>query len=118
VTGISAYDIPAPDLPEARCTNISTDWFYLLDGESNHPDDILYLVRGLCNACPVQKKCLQHGVEYETHGIWGGLTAAERTTLAVMLNMTISSTRRKSMVTRKYLNKIMEQMKIDWSWFA
>lgn len=37
----------------------------------------------ICNSCPVQKRCLEHAMETdEAHGVWGGLTPAQRRMLA------------------------------------
>jgi WhiB family redox-sensing transcriptional regulator len=35
--------------------------------------------KAVCRACPVREACLDHALRYdERHGIWGGLTDAER----------------------------------------
>jgi WhiB family transcriptional regulator, redox-sensing transcriptional regulator len=36
----------------------------------------------ICHRCPIQQACLQHALDAdERHGIWGGLTEAERRAL-------------------------------------
>jgi WhiB family redox-sensing transcriptional regulator len=35
--------------------------------------------RDVCNACPVRQQCLSEALDRnESHGMWGGMTAAER----------------------------------------
>lgn len=44
------------------------------------------VAREICDACPVQKPCLDNAMRVENgwirYGIWGGLTALERAELA------------------------------------
>jgi WhiB family redox-sensing transcriptional regulator len=35
----------------------------------------------VCHTCPVLAICRAHAIQNEPHGIWGGLTEAERTAL-------------------------------------
>lgn len=35
----------------------------------------------VCRHCPVVQDCLAHALHSEAHGVWGGLTAAEREAL-------------------------------------
>ncbi|PRY54697.1 WhiB family redox-sensing transcriptional regulator [Knoellia remsis] len=32
----------------------------------------------ICQRCPVIQECLEHALQTEAHGIWGGTTPAER----------------------------------------
>lgn len=32
----------------------------------------------ICNRCPVQRECLQHAVDHEPYGIWGGSYERDR----------------------------------------
>jgi hypothetical protein len=38
----------------------------------------LRLAKELCSICIHRLECAEWGITYERHGIWGGLTAAER----------------------------------------
>jgi hypothetical protein len=31
-----------------------------------------------CHSCPLEEKCLEYALHYESHGIWGGMTERER----------------------------------------
>lgn len=42
------------------------------DGESANQ------AKSLCFSCPVQAQCAIYAIQYETAGVWGGLTAVER----------------------------------------
>lgn len=57
----------------ALCAEVDTDLFYPEKGGST-----LYPKR-VCAACPVRAQCLDDALERdEPHGIWGGLSPAER----------------------------------------
>lgn len=32
----------------------------------------------ICAACPVRPECLEHGLRYERHGVWGGTSERQR----------------------------------------
>lgn len=43
----------------------------------------LQYVRRLCTPCPVRAECLAFALEHHiAHGVWGGMTTAERVRLA------------------------------------
>lgn len=50
-----------------------------------HPD--VLAAKQVCNACPVQRECLQHGIVFEPYGVWGGLTELERDVFRVSMGM-------------------------------
>lgn len=61
-----------PDWEQALCNNFDPDlWF-----EPDHERE----VAKVCQGCPVKTMCLQVGLT-EQHGVWGGLTPAERKAL-------------------------------------
>lgn len=35
----------------------------------------------ICAGCPIREACLEHSLEWASDGIWGGLTAEERSVL-------------------------------------
>jgi len=62
---------------EAACSSPTVDTSWWFPERSGRP----YLERALryCNVCPVKQECLEYALESkEAHGIWGGLTDAER----------------------------------------
>lgn len=59
----------------SRCRGLGTDLFF--PGENSEGDN--EVAKALCAQCPVVKECLRHAlINHEQHGIWGGLTLAER----------------------------------------
>lgn len=42
----------------------------------DNPDTVPAEVRALCSTCPVREDCLEHGLEFEPYGIWGGTSEA------------------------------------------
>lgn len=34
--------------------------------------------KSLCAGCPIQKECLDYGIKWEVHGIWGGVAGRDR----------------------------------------
>lgn len=34
--------------------------------------------KNICSTCPVLEQCIGYALHYESHGIWGGTTEAER----------------------------------------
>jgi WhiB family redox-sensing transcriptional regulator len=62
---------------EARCKGLPADWFYDDNyANSNNADAIK-----MCEGCPVKEPCKDWAIKYEEHGVWGGLTPAQRRTL-------------------------------------
>jgi WhiB family redox-sensing transcriptional regulator len=58
---------------EANCLGTDPDLFYPERGAT--PD----AAKAVCKGCVVRSECLYHALKVgEHHGIWGGLTAAER----------------------------------------
>lgn len=64
------YSPPCENFPDA----------YFADG--GH-DETNRLAKMACATCPVLNLCAAYGMRWETHGIWGGLTAGERRRLRV-----------------------------------
>jgi len=59
----------------AACRGMPTALFF---PEPGHADpDVVTEAKSVCARCPVRRRCLTVGL-HEEHGIWGGLTAAER----------------------------------------
>jgi WhiB family redox-sensing transcriptional regulator len=74
---LAAYDPPPAD-PHAwralaACRGIETDEFY-----PDSPSELTVVAAQTCTGCLVRTDCLMWGVEHEDHGIWGGLTEAQR----------------------------------------
>lgn len=59
----------------AACNGTDPEaWFPL---KSTHPR-IIRALKQICHECPVRAECLNHALEHDEHGIWGGLTDLER----------------------------------------
>lgn len=57
------------------CTNYPDAFFPEQDGTSM--SEVRWAIQ-MCNECPVRQQCLEYGIRWETHGIWGGLTPKQR----------------------------------------
>lgn len=57
----------------AACKDMGNDLFYPNKGETQK----ILAAKKVCAECPVQKECLEMGLE-ENYGVWGGLTELER----------------------------------------
>lgn len=55
----------------------SPSWMWFADADSAAPRAAL----AICHTCPVREKCLDHALEFEPYGIWGGMTQRQLTTL-------------------------------------
>lgn len=72
------------DLRGAVCAGVDTDLFYP-DSEEIGAEAAEWAERRakmICAGCPVRTACLELAMErFEKHGVFGGMTAAERTAL-------------------------------------
>ena len=60
----------------AACKNETSESFFV-----DEDDELgVFAAKKICNGCPVIEPCLDMGMKLR-HGIWGGLTAAERSML-------------------------------------
>jgi hypothetical protein len=48
---------------KAACAGMGVQHFFDVDGAP-----------GVCQQCPVRIDCLEHGLNHERFGVWGGLT--------------------------------------------
>jgi WhiB family redox-sensing transcriptional regulator len=63
-------------LDQANCQGTDTNEFYPDKGGDST------IARKICQRCPVRLKCLQAALDRrEKHGIWGGLSEHQRTSL-------------------------------------
>ena len=69
---------------DASCKEIGHQPFYPNDRNELPQKDSLIKV---CNACPVQQECLNHAVNYERYGFWGGKTQGEIRQLRIKHNI-------------------------------
>jgi Transcription factor WhiB len=67
-------------MAEANCIG-QTDLFY----SGTTSDD--RLAKQICRRCEVQQECLDEALKKEESGIWGGLTARERTRYSIRVSM-------------------------------
>lgn len=64
----------------ARCREEDPAVFYGVDGEHRRTKrERQQYAKAICAQCTVVTECLRHAVKFqEQHGVWGGLTEAER----------------------------------------
>lgn len=66
-------------MTEGLCTQTDPEVFYPRPGEAR----AVQTAKRICYDCPIQMRCLTFALDQrERHGIWGGLTPAERSRLA------------------------------------
>jgi len=70
--------VKGTDWDKANCRGMNTEIFYLEERDLKYKDLDNETVRKICFTCPIQKDCLQAGLD-EEFGIWGGFTRRERT---------------------------------------
>lgn len=81
-----------PDLSEALCREVGTEFFYT--SEDNQTDTSIYsFARKICAGCRVREACLEWGVKHEEHGMWGGLTPRERQAIRKSRNIILEQIR-------------------------
>ena len=67
---------PEPWMDNALCAQTDPEAFFPEKGESARP------ARLICHRCAVQGACREYAIEQGfRHGIWGGMSDRERTTL-------------------------------------
>jgi WhiB family redox-sensing transcriptional regulator len=65
-----------PWMDDASCASVGGDLFFPETGGD------VYAPKRVCAACGVRAQCLQYALDHgERFGVWGGLTANERTLL-------------------------------------
>jgi Transcription factor WhiB len=53
------------------CFNSGLDFYSPAMGD-------VHLCKAFCHGCPLEEKCLDYALRFESHGIWGGMTERER----------------------------------------
>jgi WhiB family redox-sensing transcriptional regulator len=59
-------------MDSALCAQADPDAWFPEPGQRND------VPKAICSRCPVQQECLDHAIENDEMGIWGGMTEAER----------------------------------------
>ncbi|MEV7805059.1 WhiB family transcriptional regulator [Microbispora sp. NPDC088329] len=69
-----ADPVPYPPVEMARpaCRSMDPEMFFPLSGMSTAAP------RAVCASCSVRAECLEYGLAYDVHGIWGGTSYPER----------------------------------------
>lgn len=68
------YVFDRPDwYDDAECRGYPTNLWYPGDKQSISPK-----AKKICARCPVQNECLEHGIENEFYGVWGGMSLRQR----------------------------------------
>ena len=73
----SITKIIVPSFENALCINTPPEWFYEED-RVNPQQQVVELARSVCVSCTERVRCLEWAMENEKYGMWGGLTANER----------------------------------------
>lgn len=69
------------------CTN-DPDGFF----PDTHRPNISESIKQACAECPIRLQCGEYGIFWEpNHGVWGGLSAAERRKMRVKMGVTTSA---------------------------
>lgn len=76
------------------CAEIGVEIFYLKDRDELAPAERTNagdydLAKNICNKCEHINQCADWGVKNEVHGVWGGMTPAERKKLRNKLRITL-----------------------------
>lgn len=75
--------IPSPNLRGGACAEgQDPDLWFIPDNYADFQPYVLETIRKICATCPIALSCARHGVKYEVHGVWGGMTVQERSTLS------------------------------------
>lgn len=77
--------LPVPNLDtyawqaEGSCRGMDTELFYAAPGERGpRRTRREEAAKEVCAGCPVKTLCLEHALTFESFGVWGGTTEAER----------------------------------------
>ena len=63
-----------PDMDDAACHGLPTEWFYPDDGAVAGYEE----AKVICASCPIKEKCAEWALGAEEHGFWGGLSSRAR----------------------------------------
>ena len=61
---------------EPVCRNYP-DAFFPNKGSNGLRAELIW-AKQTCGECPIRALCAEYGMKWESHGIWGGLTAEDR----------------------------------------
>jgi WhiB family redox-sensing transcriptional regulator len=64
--------------PQAACKKAPTDLFITLGDADDEPYYPPPEALAYCAVCPVKPECLQHAIDANEVGVWGGTTAYQR----------------------------------------
>jgi WhiB family redox-sensing transcriptional regulator len=63
----------------ARCASVHPDTFFPEDSGGEADPHSVRIAKAICDGCPAAGACLERALALRvSHGIWGGLTSAER----------------------------------------
>lgn len=80
-------------MEDGACATVYPELFFpenheeapLLRGEESHENGLrakrvtpTQAAKEVCSRCPVIKQCREYALEWEEHGVWGGMSAIER----------------------------------------
>lgn len=64
--------VPMPWVSRAACRGMDTALFFPAQG-----GEVAGVV-AVCEGCPVRSECLEHAMEHEHFGVWGGMSGKQR----------------------------------------
>ena len=63
------------------CASVGGDfWFPDIEVSGTNQTDAAF-AKSICRTCPHQDECAEWGIANEVHGIWGGLTYRDRSSI-------------------------------------
>lgn len=68
--------MPMPWVSRAACRGMDTALFFPAQGRG-----VAGVVVAVCEGCPVRSECLEHALEHEHFGVWGGMSGKQRSRL-------------------------------------
>jgi hypothetical protein len=72
--------IVVPNFDNALCVNTPSEWFY--EEDTVKPQlEVVELARLVCAPCVERVRCLEWAMQNEKYGMWGGVTANERSAI-------------------------------------
>jgi len=82
--GTRFNDVVQDNPPPCTGEDVDPEWFFYdtsgqLEGvRIGERRGYTALAKEVCNQCGVKSECLEYAMSFESQGVWGGLTTAER----------------------------------------
>lgn len=82
------------EFEDPLCAEVGTDVFFARDADeqrSRKSQENYKEAREICKRCDHIVECAEWGIKYESYGMWGGLTPADRAKARRKVSVTIQS---------------------------